>query len=170
LVRDKLLKIGIRLLSGICLKILSKAVLGVQDSFQIAVPIIELNDISQEDKATITIVRIYTLDLVYKKHFIKVDDLVLQFTSYSRKFVDIVDGFLKKAARQASVPVYPFDNVDDAVAIGLSLLNRITEHLQKSACEVSIYRRTHLQNDANLGLGKGSLRHGLNYETDSILY
>jgi hypothetical protein len=46
-----------------------------------------------------TIVGIYTLDLVYEKHFIKVDDLVFQFTSYFRKFVDIVDGFLKKAAR-----------------------------------------------------------------------
>src|SRR5947199_10301755 len=104
---------GIRLLSGICLRILSKAVLGVQDSFQIAVPVIELDDIPQEDKATMTVVGTYTLDLVCEKHFVKVDDLVLQFTSHSRKFVGIVG---EKAARQAPVPVHPFDDVDDAVA------------------------------------------------------
>src|SRR4051795_11666053 len=120
---------GIRLLSSICLRILSKAVLGVQDSFQIAVPVIELDDIPQEDKATMTVVGIDTLDLICENYFVKVDNLVPQLTSHSGKFVGIVGGFLEQAARQAPVPVHSFNDVNDAVAIGLSLLDRIDKHL-----------------------------------------
>src|SRR5579862_3328794 len=120
---------GIRLLSGIGLRILSKAVLGVHDSFQIAIPVIKLDDIPQEDKATMTVVGTDALNLICEKYFVKVDDLVLQLTSHSGKFVGIVVGFLEQAARQAPVPVHPFNDVDDAVAIGLSLFDRVDEHL-----------------------------------------
>jgi hypothetical protein len=120
---------GIRLLSRICTTILIEAVLSVQDSFHIAVPIIKLYEIPQEDETTMTVVGRDTLNLVCEEYFVKIGDLVLQLAFYFRKVISIARRMLKKATRQAPVPVHPFDDMDNAVAISLSFLDRIDEHL-----------------------------------------
>lgn len=106
-----------------------KAIFEGLDLSQIAIPVIESNQITQKDEPTVTVVRTDTFDLIREKRFVKSDGLAFQLTSQSAGRVSVIGSRAEEVGRDFPVPVRPFNDVADALAVAFGGSYRIGEQL-----------------------------------------